>query len=879
MNSYGLGLILNFTDNASAGMSSAINNFNRLSSVADELTSTFDNSTVALYAVAQSMVQVGDTMTSIGSSITSTLFGIGKTVIDTGGEFFGYRMQLNSLYGSAEAGEEMLNRLKQKAQSSVFDVTGLLSSVTMMKVVGIDALNEVTTASGNTSQSILDYASDIAAMIPNMRNAYGTGVKAAMGALKEYIAEGNAMSLKRGAGLDITGILGEDKGATIEERTQQIAELVEQLGIAGYTASLFGTPMQIISNLSDYWYNFLDSVSQAGVYDKFAEILSLIGEFIESLVTDTDRYNTIIESFSGIIVDFLDVGLNIISKILDIAGKVVQWVADYPQIAKRIIVVVAAVGAFLVVFGNIMKMSGSLLMFSIAIKTLSGGVGVFKGLSAALGGSLRVLFPLVLIGAALYTAWNNNWFGIQDKVSSLFEKVKLVAAYFSQGEFFTVEQYNLAEKLGLLPVIEKLVKIKEKFKEVKDAIVDNWNTISKFILGFAAIKTGISVVSKLKSVFSVLKKVVGSIGEVIGKITFAIIQNPTVGIVMLIVAAVVALALVIYKNWDKIKAILASVWGWLKSNIIIPVRNVVMTIVNFVVGLISTIWNAVSSFVSTVVTWVWDNLIQPVINFLTPIITAVAGFIANAIAWVVNLCVTIATWVYTNLITPVVNFVSNLWSGIVSILSPIFSWVNTNIISPIVSAFSGFVSTISSTVQGVYSALTGVFQKAYDTITGVWSGITGFFSGIWNSIGGWVGKILNAGEKITGIKSKIPKAAKGVDNFVGGLIQVNEEGGELINLPTGSTVIPHDESVKESLTKGVSIGAQAMAKYATLSTANKPKASPVGGNSYDYSVTFGSGSVVVQLASSSDIELEKVADKLMKIIERKQKLRSLAIRA
>ena len=46
----------------------------------------------------------------------------------------------------------------------------------------------------------------------------------------------------------------------------------------------------------------------------------------------------------------------------------------------------------------------------------------------------------------------------------------------------------------------------------------------------------------------------------------------------------------------------------------------------------------------------------------------------------------------------------------------------------------------------------------------------------------------------------------------------------------------------------------------------------------DYSVTFAAGSVIIQIPSTSDTDLEKAAEKIMKIIARKQQLRSMAVR-
>ena len=42
----------------------------------------------------------------------------------------------------------------------------------------------------------------------------------------------------------------------------------------------------------------------------------------------------------------------------------------------------------------------------------------------------------------------------------------------------------------------------------------------------------------------------------------------------------------------------------------------------------------------------------------------------------------------------------------------------------------------------------------------------------------------------------IPTLAKGTDNWQGGIVQISEKGGEIVDLPSGSRVYPHDESVR-----------------------------------------------------------------------------------
>jgi hypothetical protein len=54
----------------------------------------------------------------------------------------------------------------------------------------------------------------------------------------------------------------------------------------------------------------------------------------------------------------------------------------------------------------------------------------------------------------------------------------------------------------------------------------------------------------------------------------------------------------------------------------------------------------------------------------------------------------------------------------------------------------------------------------------------------------------NLGGGTGGITDNMPAFASGTDNAPGGLARINEQGGEIVNLPGGSQVIPHDLSMQ-----------------------------------------------------------------------------------
>lgn len=961
MNSFGLGLILDFTDNASAGMSSAAANLKNLSDTADNVAGSLGNSSMNMYAVAQSMVQVGTTASNAGRSILNVFETMGKKVIDTGNTMLSFRMTLSALYGDNGA-EEKIKQIKQYAATSVFQVKDIMSTVTMMKAVGIEAMDNLSSSSGKTTQKLMDYASDLAAMMPNMHNTYGTGVQAAMGAFKEYIAEGNALSLKRGAGLDITSILGEKKGSTMEERKQQVADLIEKMGIAGYTAKLAGTPMQQLSNIQDVFFNTLSDIANSGAFDKFCKLLSTASDFIQGLTKDEKRYTTITKLVSDVVSALINPLQKLVNMLIKAANAFLDFAGAHPVLAKLIALAATAVGILLMLSGTVLKFSGNILMLIVSIKALGGGASILKVIAAGFKVLGSTLLWVVALAFILYEAYKHNLFGLRDLVTKVTNVFKVLFDAISDGAL-SMENYDLAKKMGILPFVEAVLNAKyllgtffdgiktglasfsgwlDKFSsklsgssgwlgklgtELKKVFnpesADKWNkvgeVIGKVLAGIAvAVVVVVSLVVKIVEVIIAIVKVAVAVITVAIKIVVAIIKaviavvKGIIAVVEWVFNAVVtvihAIATAVMFIVHIVVGIALAIYNAVKS-VIMFIVDIVIDVINFIVGLFATIWKALVKFFTPIATWIYSNIIQPIVNFVTmgwntlvQVFTTIVTWIYNNIIqpivtfiqtlWndIVTVFSTLANWVYGNIIAPIIALAQMLWNGVTAVIHSIWStitsifgtianWVYSNVIAPIVTFFQGLWTDISGIVNNVKDTIVSAFTSAYDAVTGVWAKISDFFSKLFGEVSDWVAKITAKGQSLTGLGGHTPAAATGVDSFVGGLIQVNEKGGELINLPSGSSVIPHDKSIEESMKKGVLLGTQTMSLYAARASSpmsqNTAETESAGN---DYSVTFAAGSVVIQLANSSDAELERAADKLMKIIERKQQLKSMAQR-
>lgn len=179
-----------------------------------------------------------------------------------------------------------------------------------------------------------------------------------------------------------------------------------------------------------------------------------------------------------------------------------------------------------------------------------------------------------------------------------------------------------------------------------------------------------------------------------------------------------------------------------------------------------------------------------VITFIGNIVYAIntiktfAGMLNIAGAAIAGLAspIGIAVAVIAGLVAAGVLLYKN-WDTICAYASKLADWINgtfSNISDHIVAAFD----KIPEPIKKVLDWLGEKFQWLSDKM----SWLTGTF--------GTVGKIL--GTVGTGMKAAgIGHNASGTPYWRGGLTSINERGGEIVDLPSGTRIIPHDVSVKQ----------------------------------------------------------------------------------
>lgn len=149
---------------------------------------------------------------------------------------------------------------------------------------------------------------------------------------------------------------------------------------------------------------------------------------------------------------------------------------------------------------------------------------------------------------------------------------------------------------------------------------------------------------------------------------------------------------------------------------------------------------------------------------------------------------------------------------VIDVFGNVFAGACGAAVSFFAGAFAGITQYITgfiNVVQGIITFITGVFaldwEKAWSGVQQIFSGIVDEIMGLISMVTGAFGGLANGVKAIFGMDSGSEKAtstkkvsgrAIGDRSWRGGLVQVHERGGEILDLPQGTRIYPHDVSMQ-----------------------------------------------------------------------------------
>lgn len=208
-------------------------------------------------------------------------------------------------------------------------------------------------------------------------------------------------------------------------------------------------------------------------------------------------------------------------------------------------------------------------------------------------------------------------------------------------------------------------------------------------------------------------------------------------------------------------------------------------------GLVDTLSNGIAAG-APVIMDLAQNAIPPLMDVL--------GQLGTAAAPVGGIMLSIATTV----LPPLARMIGNIATTVAPPLVSILKTLNESVIAPLMPHIESIASAILPALASGLKLIPPILQMISPVLSGiasVLSKVVGFLSKIVEFAAGGIGTVLDkvaglfgGGSSAKSAGAKIPHNADGDLNFRGGWTHINERGGEMAYLPSGSTIIPADKS-------------------------------------------------------------------------------------
>lgn len=435
------------------------------------------------------------------------------------------------------------------------------------------------------------------------------------------------------------------------------------------------------------------------------------------------------------------------------------------------------------------------------LETLVGGtVAAFDGIVTAVDKGLQVFNALLSFFTGAFAGnWDSAAQGFRNSLKNIFPPD------IAEGLTKTFDT--------VLPVIKAAVSGAKAMiggfaQEIKP-LIENIKTIFKGVAQFVkGVFTG-----DWKGALNGLKTIAGGalsgLANII-KASFKLIANTVKG------------AVNSFKNLNIVKSIFTALGNAIKnvltkcgvdmkkfSETIANIKMRAGSIINGLKTIFSTVFNAIGKAVkalATVIANIFGKKVSSTCRAAGAVIIAfkaVAGaafdFIAGAIKKAMNIIVSVvkvAFGVIKGAISAAANNITSIISGVLTVFDGLITFISGVFTGNWRKAWEG----VKSIFKGIFDTFAAICKAPINAVIGIINGAISGLNKINVSIPDWVPAI---GGKSFGINiPTIPMLYKGTDSWQGGMAMIHDRGGEIVDLPKGSRVYPHDKSVEMARREG-----------------------------------------------------------------------------
>lgn len=382
-------------------------------------------------------------------------------------------------------------------------------------------------------------------------------------------------------------------------------------------------------------------------------------------------------------------------------------------------------------------------------------------------------------------------------------------------------------------------------KALQFAVLNTVNAYRTLRTTLIAVKSAMTLETVAIATASGLGKISNAIKTVV-TVSRAFIFSP-LGIALMAIAGI---ALLVYQNWEIVGPFLIGLWNQIKMALLSAWTTIQPAVISLMASF-NRLREAASNGISAI-----SMAIQPVFNVINKIIDSVLSFGSSVGSSLMPILKLLAIFLGSVFITALVIAANMITNSIITAI---------NIATAVITGFLGVLNGIITFITGVFTGnwemawqgIVKIFDSVFSAIKGIADGILG---GVKETINGIIKSInsiqFTVPDFIPGIGGQtfeglnIPKFARGTENFAGGPAIINEQGGEIVDLPSGTRVIPHDKSIQTAYAQG-------------------QQDNQSNNNNFNFSINIYGANM------KSDADMDELADKLMQRIYYQMQKRSI----
>ena len=246
----------------------------------------------------------------------------------------------------------------------------------------------------------------------------------------------------------------------------------------------------------------------------------------------------------------------------------------------------------------------------------------------------------------------------------------------------------------------------------------------------------------------------------------AVLTSP-ITLVIAAIAALIAIGVLLYQNWDTVVEFAKNAWQGLS--------DFIGVICQAIGKFFSSLWTKLQEIFEPIGQWFSEKFQQAwdaIVNIFSGIGEWFSGVFQGAWDAIVNI------------FTPIGSWFGQRWSDVTNALSNIGAWFTdmfqkawtglTNVFSGLGTWFSGRWADVTNALSSVSSWFGDIFTRAYNAVTNAFSSIGSFFSGVWSTVQNiFVGAGQAVGSAVGGAFRSAVNAVLGtIENVVNGFISM-----------------------------------------------------------------------------------------------------------